>query len=180
MVKNSPSSSRDVGLIPGWGNKIPHALGQLSLYTTTREAHVAQWTILHAAAKTWYSKNKQTKCKVLTLKFQKLTLSRPPPSLFPVFLPPIWNEEGTWSSLRYSSKTTYFKRKKGKCFYWTAPPHRHLLPTSPAPLPLPHSHVLSFSSCIDYLPTLCLVSRIPLGCEDPLDLVSVFQEPTLR
>ena len=61
-----------------------------------------------------------------------------PPSLFPVFLLPTWNEEGTWSSLRYSSRTTYFKRKKGKCFYWTAPPHRHLLPNSPAPLPLPH------------------------------------------
>lgn len=27
-VKNSPSNGGDTGLIPGWGNKIPHAAGQ--------------------------------------------------------------------------------------------------------------------------------------------------------
>ena len=38
MVENLPSSAEDVGLIPGWGTKIPHVMGQLSLYTATREA----------------------------------------------------------------------------------------------------------------------------------------------
>ena len=37
VVKNPPSSSGDVGLIPGRGTKIPHATGQLSLSTTTTE-----------------------------------------------------------------------------------------------------------------------------------------------
>ena len=31
MVKNLPSNAGDVGLIPGRGTKIPHAMGQLSL-----------------------------------------------------------------------------------------------------------------------------------------------------
>ena len=30
VVKNPPSSAADVGSIPGWGTKIPHAVGQLS------------------------------------------------------------------------------------------------------------------------------------------------------
>ena len=30
VVKNPPSSEGDVGSIPGWGTKIPHAAGQLS------------------------------------------------------------------------------------------------------------------------------------------------------
>ena len=30
MVKNPPSNAGNVGLIPGRGNKIPHAAGQLS------------------------------------------------------------------------------------------------------------------------------------------------------
>ena len=29
MVKNPPSKAGDTGLIPGWGTKIPHAMGQL-------------------------------------------------------------------------------------------------------------------------------------------------------
>ena len=37
-VENLPSNARDAGLIPAWGTRIPHALGQLSLYGTTREA----------------------------------------------------------------------------------------------------------------------------------------------
>ena len=37
VVKNPPSSAGDAGLIPGWGTKIPHAAGQLSPCTTTRE-----------------------------------------------------------------------------------------------------------------------------------------------
>ena len=38
VVKNPPSNAGDVGLIPGPGTKIPHATGQLSLLTTTRES----------------------------------------------------------------------------------------------------------------------------------------------
>ena len=37
VVKNPPSSARDMGSIPGWGTKIPHALGQLSPCTETME-----------------------------------------------------------------------------------------------------------------------------------------------
>ena len=37
VVKNPPSNAGDVGSIPGWGTKIPHAAGQLSLYATTTE-----------------------------------------------------------------------------------------------------------------------------------------------
>ena len=41
VVKNPPSNARDVGLIPGQGTKIPHAVGQLSPShtTTTESAH---------------------------------------------------------------------------------------------------------------------------------------------
>ena len=38
MVKNLPSDTGDAGLIPGWGTKMPCAMGQLSLHTTTRES----------------------------------------------------------------------------------------------------------------------------------------------
>ena len=37
MVKNTPSNAGDAGSIPGWGTKIPHAMGQLSLCASTRE-----------------------------------------------------------------------------------------------------------------------------------------------
>ena len=37
VVKNRPSNAGNVGSIPGRGTKIPHALGQLSSCTTTRE-----------------------------------------------------------------------------------------------------------------------------------------------
>ena len=40
MVKNPPSNAGDAGSIPGGGTKIPHATGQLSLHTTTREKPV--------------------------------------------------------------------------------------------------------------------------------------------
>ena len=36
VVKNPPST-RDVGLIPGWGTRISHAMGQISSRATTRE-----------------------------------------------------------------------------------------------------------------------------------------------
>ena len=32
VVKNLPSNAWDTDSIPGWGAKIPHAAGQLSLY----------------------------------------------------------------------------------------------------------------------------------------------------
>ena len=37
MVESLHSNAGDVGSIPGWGTKIPHAAGQLSLHTTTGE-----------------------------------------------------------------------------------------------------------------------------------------------
>ena len=56
VVKNPPSNAGYVGSIPGWGTKIPHAEGQLSLHATTREpaccnyrAHVL-WS-LHATTR---------------------------------------------------------------------------------------------------------------------------------
>ena len=38
VVKNLPCNAGDVSSIPGQGTKIPHAPGQLSLSTTTRES----------------------------------------------------------------------------------------------------------------------------------------------
>ena len=37
VVKNPPSNARDAGSIPGWGTKIPHAVGQLSPHAATTE-----------------------------------------------------------------------------------------------------------------------------------------------
>ena len=37
VVKNLPSSAGDAASIPGWGTKIPHATGQLSLRAATTE-----------------------------------------------------------------------------------------------------------------------------------------------
>ena len=37
VVKNPPFNAGDVGLIPGWGAKIPHATGQLSPHAITTE-----------------------------------------------------------------------------------------------------------------------------------------------
>ena len=36
-VKDLPSNARDVGLIPGWGPKLPHAVKQLRPGTTTSQ-----------------------------------------------------------------------------------------------------------------------------------------------
>ena len=38
VVKKMPCKAWDVGLIPGWGTKIPHATEQLSPYVITRES----------------------------------------------------------------------------------------------------------------------------------------------
>ena len=35
-LKNLPSNAGDVGSIPGWRTKIPHAAGQLSLHAATK------------------------------------------------------------------------------------------------------------------------------------------------
>ena len=40
MIKNPPTGAGDLDLVPGEGGKIPQALGQQRLYTTTTEAHV--------------------------------------------------------------------------------------------------------------------------------------------
>ena len=37
VVKNPLSNAGDLGSIPGQGTKIPHAVGQLSLHTTTTD-----------------------------------------------------------------------------------------------------------------------------------------------
>ena len=37
MVKNPPCNAGDAGSIPGWGTKIPHAVGQLSPRAATTE-----------------------------------------------------------------------------------------------------------------------------------------------
>ena len=43
MVKNPHSNAGDMGSIPGWGTKIPHAVGQLSPCTTTTEPALLNW-----------------------------------------------------------------------------------------------------------------------------------------
>ena len=42
VVKNLPSSAGSVDSIPGWGTKIPHATGQVSLYTHDYRARTLQ------------------------------------------------------------------------------------------------------------------------------------------
>ena len=37
LVKNPPCHAGDMGSIPGWGNKIPRAAGQLSPHTTMKD-----------------------------------------------------------------------------------------------------------------------------------------------
>ena len=37
MAKNLPLNIGDMGLIPGWGTKIPHATGQLNLCAAITE-----------------------------------------------------------------------------------------------------------------------------------------------
>ena len=49
MIKNPPCNAGDVGSIPGWGTKMPHAAEKLSLRATTRESGLE---IPHAIAKT--------------------------------------------------------------------------------------------------------------------------------
>ena len=59
-VENPPSNARDVGLIPGRGTSIPHALEQLNLNTATREeAPCATVQSLHAATKSSQKKKEK-------------------------------------------------------------------------------------------------------------------------
>ena len=39
VVKNPPSNAGDAGLIPGWGTKIPHVSGRLSLLALESTCH---------------------------------------------------------------------------------------------------------------------------------------------
>ena len=61
VVKNPSCNTGDVGLIPGWGTKIPHATEQLNLCIITREPVCPQEKIPHAATQTQCSQIKQTK-----------------------------------------------------------------------------------------------------------------------
>ena len=38
MVKNLSCNAEDMGSVPGWGTEILHAMGQISLCTTTGES----------------------------------------------------------------------------------------------------------------------------------------------
>ena len=53
MVKNLPSNAGDIGLIPGWGTKIPHTMGQLSLCAETKDLECCSYDPM--------KQNKQTK-----------------------------------------------------------------------------------------------------------------------
>ena len=50
VVRNPPSNAGDAGLILGWGTKIPHASGQLSLSPKTREPATPQLLSLSSGA----------------------------------------------------------------------------------------------------------------------------------
>ena len=43
VVRNPPANAEDMGLIPGQGTKIPHAVGKLSLHTATTESKCHSW-----------------------------------------------------------------------------------------------------------------------------------------
>ena len=51
MVKNPPPNAGTMGLIPGWGIKISHAAGQLSLSAATKTQISAATKTLSAATK---------------------------------------------------------------------------------------------------------------------------------
>ena len=45
MVKTSPPKAGEASLIPGWGTKIPHTAGQLSLNAATNMTQQSQINI---------------------------------------------------------------------------------------------------------------------------------------
>ena len=72
MVRISPSNAGNVGLIPGWGTKIPYAKGQLS-YKLQLQTPTCGKDSLCAARKTQHSQKKKMKKK----KKKKSWLSHP-------------------------------------------------------------------------------------------------------
>ena len=46
VVETTPSNAEDTGSIPGWGTKMPHATGQLSLHLATTEPGILE-PVLH-------------------------------------------------------------------------------------------------------------------------------------
>ena len=59
MVKNLPCIAGDTGSIPGWGTKIPHTTGRLSLSATITEKPV------YHKSKTKKKKKKKKKANTL-------------------------------------------------------------------------------------------------------------------
>ena len=51
VVKNPSCNAGDAGLIPGWGTKIPHAVGQRSLRATTLSSGTTTGEPLNCAEK---------------------------------------------------------------------------------------------------------------------------------
>ena len=60
MVRNLPSSAGDVGSIPGWGTKIPCALGKLSPSATTREVYTPNREPIHCKKDPGQQESKNT------------------------------------------------------------------------------------------------------------------------
>ena len=58
VVKNLPCNAGEVGLIPGWGTKIPHATEQLRPCATAREPECATKTQHSQKATNLNSNNK--------------------------------------------------------------------------------------------------------------------------
>ena len=61
VVENLPANAEDTGLVPVWGTKIPHYLGQLSLCarvqekpTATMETQHSQKNFLNCQIQTFY------------------------------------------------------------------------------------------------------------------------------
>ena len=54
-LKNLPHNAGDTGLIPGWGTKIPHALGQLRTCAKTTEPTQHNKRFPHDVIKTQHS-----------------------------------------------------------------------------------------------------------------------------
>ena len=63
MVKSSPFSAGNVGLIPGQETKIAHAMRQLSPWATSREAQEPQGRISHTSTETQCSQKRENKFK---------------------------------------------------------------------------------------------------------------------
>ena len=88
VVKRMPCNAWDVGLIPGWGTKIPRATEQLSPYATTREsvqrnqrAHMIQWNSYRLplrpdAAKSYMILKRHNRVKMQLMEWEKRFVNR--------------------------------------------------------------------------------------------------------